>query len=149
MTREVTQLRAQSASRLSKQSEFTIEVVGTQTCAQTFLTNVSWLDIQAFVKKMNQANGLTCRGTPRDPRGCYRLPTEAEWEYVARAGTSTRYSFGEGNEDILLGYYAWYEDNSNSTPHPVGSKRPNPWGFYDMYGNVWSGQLHQQFSWGD
>ena len=82
--------------------------------------NVSWEDAQEFIGKLNAAVG--------EER--YRLPTEAEWEYAARAGTSgDRY----GNLDAI----AWYEDNSGSTTHPVGQKAPNAWGLYDMLGNVW------------
>ncbi len=65
----------------------------------------------------------------------YRLPTEAEWECAARAGSSTRFSFGE--DAAQLDNYAWQSDNSNNSTHPVETKQPNAWGLYDMYGNVY------------
>ena len=86
---------------------------------------VSWNDAQAFIEKLNAQNdGYR-----------YRLPTEAEWEYAARAGTKTAYSFGDNAS--LLGEYAWYDGNSGNETHAVASKKPNAWGLYDMHGNVW------------
>jgi formylglycine-generating enzyme required for sulfatase activity len=85
---------------------------------------VSWNDAQAFCQKLSQITGKT-----------YRLPTEAEWEYACRAGTTTRYYFGDDANE--LGDYAWYYGNSGGTTHPVGQKKPNAWGLYDMSGNVW------------
>jgi formylglycine-generating enzyme required for sulfatase activity len=86
---------------------------------------VSWDDVQKFIKKLNEKEGTDK----------YRLPSEVEWEYACRAGTSTRYSFGD--DESKLGNYAWYDDNSEDETHPVGQKKPNPWGLYDMHGNVW------------
>jgi formylglycine-generating enzyme required for sulfatase activity len=86
---------------------------------------VSWDDAQAFIKRLNQQEG----------HSRYRLPTEAEWEYAARAGTTGAYSFGDDEDS--LGLYAWYKDNSSTKTHPVGQKQPNSWGLYDMHGNVW------------
>ncbi len=86
--------------------------------------NVSWNDVQFFIRKLNEMEG-----TER-----YHLPSEAEWEYACRAGTTTRYSFGDNPSD--LGDYAWYDYNSGYKTHPVGQKKPNSWGLYDMHGNV-------------
>jgi formylglycine-generating enzyme required for sulfatase activity len=81
--------------------------------------DVMWNDAQEFIKKLNAANdGYT-----------YRLPSEAEWEYACRAGTTGDYA-GDLNS------MAWYHDNSNDKPHPVGKKQPNAWGLYDMHGNA-------------
>ena len=86
---------------------------------------VSWEAVQAFIRKLNaKEDGTT-----------YRLPTEAEWEYAARAGTTTAYSFGD--DPLLLGEYAWYSGNAKGKTHPVGQKKSNAWGLHDMHGNVW------------
>jgi formylglycine-generating enzyme required for sulfatase activity len=86
---------------------------------------VSWHDAQEFIRRLNAKEG----------HSRYRLPTEAEWEYAARAGTSSAYFFGDDKK--ALSEYAWYKDNSEETSHPVGQKLPNPWGLYDVHGNVY------------
>ena len=84
---------------------------------------VDWDDAVKFCQRLSEQTGTG-----------YRLPTEAEWEYACRAGTSTQYYFG--NDEDQLKEYAWYGDNSSET-HPVGEKKPNQWGLYDLHGNVW------------
>ncbi|WP_226990687.1 formylglycine-generating enzyme family protein [Methanosarcina acetivorans] len=86
--------------------------------------NVSWYDVQEFINKLNEMEGTDK----------YRLPSEAEWEYACRAGTTTRYFFGD--DESKLGDYAWYWNNSDRKTHPVGQKKPNSWGLYGMSGNV-------------
>ena len=86
--------------------------------------NVSWDDIQPYLRWLSKVTGKP-----------YRLLSEAEWEYAARAGSQTAYSFGDDEKE--LGRYAWFGENSHWVTHPVGEKLPNAFGLYDMHGNVW------------
>ncbi len=88
------------------------------------IMGVSWKNAKAY-----------CKWRSKKEEKTYRLPTEAEWEYACRAGSTTKWSFGD--DDSKLEEYAWYSKNSNGKAHPVGDKKPNPWGLYDMHGNVW------------
>ncbi len=92
---------------------------------------VSWDDCQEFLKRLN---GRFRRVLPAG-EGEFQLPTEAQWEYACRAGSTVRFCFGD--EETALGEYAWYDGNSGNKTHPVGAKKPNAWGLYDMHGNVW------------
>jgi len=86
--------------------------------------NVCWVDAVAYCDWLSAQTGQR-----------YRLPTEAEWELAARAGSRTRWSFGDQERD--LEHYAWYNKNAGGRTHPVGEKRPNAWGLFDCHGNVW------------
>ncbi|MEW6755413.1 MAG: SUMF1/EgtB/PvdO family nonheme iron enzyme [Candidatus Latescibacterota bacterium] len=94
--------------------------------AQCPAVNMSWYDVQSLVHRLNQAEGDSV----------YRLPTEGEWEYACRAGTTTRWSFGD--DESRLGDYAWYYNNAwrQQYAHVVGTKQANPWGLFDMHGNA-------------
>ena len=87
--------------------------------------NVSWDDCQEFLKKLDE----------RVSGQMFKLPTEAQWEYACRAGTTTEYYFGD--DQAGLDDYAWTTNNAGGTTHPVGQKKPNAWGLYDMHGNIW------------
>ena len=114
-------------------------------CPNLPVERVSWNETQEFIKKINENLGLTdCQTVDQrmENSGCYRLPTEAEWEYAARGETQTAYFFGDApyfywDEPSNLSTYAWYSENAEGRTHPVGLKEKNPFGLYDIYGNVW------------
>jgi formylglycine-generating enzyme required for sulfatase activity len=95
------------------------------------VNNVSWLDAVSYGKAMTnlaKRHGILPKGYE------FRLPAEVEWEYACRAGTATDYYFGDDPSE--LSNHAWFRGNSDKQIHPVGQKQPNPWGLYDMYGNI-------------
>jgi formylglycine-generating enzyme required for sulfatase activity len=98
------------------------------------VSDVSWPDATNYCWSLTQRE-LAAGRIPAGSR--YRLPTEAEWECAARAGTTTRFSYGDDPDYSSLTNHAWYWLNGALTVHPVGQKLPNPWGLYDMEGNVW------------
>ncbi|MCE9604123.1 MAG: SUMF1/EgtB/PvdO family nonheme iron enzyme [Planctomycetia bacterium] len=97
------------------------------------VSQISWNDAVAY-----------CQWLSTQEKATYRLPTEAEWEYACRAGTTTLYSFGD--DVTLLDRYGWYQKNSGNKPHPVGEKLPNGFGLFDMHGNLqeWCGDLYNE-----
>ena len=90
------------------------------------VSGVSWEQCQTFIRKLRE-HGF----------GIFRLPTEAEWEYACRAGTTTRFYWGDDPDFAKAGDYAWHKGNADGRARPVGQKKPNAWGLYDMSGNAW------------
>ena len=91
------------------------------------MENIGWVECIEFLAKLNEL----------DSTKVYRMPTEAEWEYACRAGTSTRFFWGNDPDYSILPQYAWTITNSLGTTHPIAQKQPNPWGLYDICGNVY------------
>jgi formylglycine-generating enzyme required for sulfatase activity len=120
------------------------KVMGVNPCKRKAPMNpverTQWTDAARFCNKCSELEGLRpCYNL--DTWECnftadgYRLPTEAEWEYTCRAGSTTKYCFGDSEKDLPR--YAWLKPHSEGKPQPVGRKSPNAWGLYDMHGNVW------------
>jgi len=100
-------------------------------CANRAVHGIRWNGAMQFCERLSQQE----LASGRLPDGyIYRLPTEAEWEYACRAGTTTRFSFGD--DESLADSYVWYARTAHGKPQDVGTKQPNPWGLYDMHGGV-------------
>jgi formylglycine-generating enzyme required for sulfatase activity len=96
--------------------------------------SVTWTEANSYCALLTQDD----HSAGSIPTNCaYRLPTEAEWEYICRAGTTTRFSHGNDPSYTQVDTYAWNVDNSGLVTHPIGQKSPNPWGLHDIHGNVW------------
>ena len=131
---EVTQLQwvvvmGSNPSRFKEEShcpESYIEINGVSLCSDFPVESVSWNDVKEYISEYNKR---------AKDNFTYRLPTEAEWEFAARAGTSTTYSFGNSSSEAFD--YAWFSENSGEQTRAVATKEPNPLGIYDVHGNVW------------
>lgn len=93
--------------------------------------NVSWNDCQEFIRKLNESKDVKAAGLS------FRLPTREEWEYACRAGSTGKYGLLENGQEATIELVGWYDQNSGGKTHPVGQKKPNAWGLYDMHGNVY------------
>lgn len=130
MTTEVTQgmweeVMGTNVDEMLVQAEFDLGFTGVGYDYPMYY--VSWEDCKAFIAALNEL----------DDGHIYRLPTTEEWEYAARAGTTTHYYWGDDPDELEIGTYAWYIGNANLSAHPVGTREPNQWGLYDMSGNVY------------
>jgi formylglycine-generating enzyme required for sulfatase activity len=119
-------------SKWSKQPGVSWQHPGFEQTDRDPVVCVTWHDAQAYVSWVNDR---VRRLIPSAGEGPYRLPTESEWEYAARAGTMTRFWWGD--DDRRAADHAWFKDNSGDRTHPVGSKPANAFGLYDVVGNVW------------